>query len=535
MYDLLIKNATVIDGTGAAAFMGSVASEGGKLKVLPAQCEEAAKTVIDGTGLTVCPGFIDPHSHGDVPLGQPFNSLSKISQGITTHVAGQCGFSMFPVDPAKLKLMQEGMAIFTDSFPAEMETFTTFENYLKYVDTLKLPENVKFLAGHVSLRIAAMGYDNRKPTAEELEHMKQMLREAMEHGAMGLCSGLIYIPSVYADVDEFVELCKVVAEYDGIYTSHMRNESNEVLKSVAETIEVGRRSGCRVHISHLKVCGKPNWGISKQIMEMIEQAQAEGIRVTADQYPYAASMTHLNASIPPKYFTKGISGMVEIIKDPAMRAQIKAEIMDPATPFENQYINCGGFGGVFVSSCNATPEYEGMTIADAAKKYNMDEFDLFFDLLIRNHGVATAMYFCMSDEDVFRIISSDSVMTGTDGILPKNETVRAHPRAFGSFPRAIRYFVKENHLMPLEKMIHKMTGLTAEKMMIESKGIIKDGMDADLVVFDYENLRDTADFMESNKVSEGIEYVIVGGEVVYHDKKLTGATPGKVILHHGKK
>lgn len=534
MYDLLIQNATIVDGTGAPAFAGSVACMDGKLKVLPAQCGAEARKVIDGTGLTVCPGFIDPHSHGDVPLGQKFNSLSKISQGITTHVAGQCGFSMFPVDPAKLKLMQEGMAIFTDSFPEEMETFTTFENYLRYVDTLKLPENVKFLAGHVSLRIAAMGYDNRKPTREEMEHMKAMLREAMEHGAMGLCSGLIYIPSVYADVDEFVELCKVVAEYDGIYTSHMRNESNEILKSVAETIEVGRRSGCRVHISHLKVCGKPHWGVSKEVLEMIAQAQKEGIRVTADQYPYTASMTHLSACIPPKYFTKGISGMVEIIKDPDMQAQIKAEMMDPATPFENQYINCGGFDGIFVSACGATPQYEGMTIADAAKKYGMDEFDLFFDLLIQNHGVATAMYFCMCDEDMFRIISCDSVMTGTDGILPKNETVRAHPRAFGSFPRAIRYFVKEHHILTLEQMIHKMTGLTAEKMMIDTKGIIRDGMDADLVVMDYENLRDTADFMHSNTVADGIEYVIVGGEVVYHEKQLTGATPGRVILHHKK-
>ncbi len=530
MYDLLIKNAMIIDGTGKPAFAGCVASEQGKIKVLPEGCGDEAKTVIDAKGMYVSPGFIDPHSHGDVPLGKTFNSVSKISQGITTHIAGQCGFSMFPVNPKTLHLMQEGMAIFTDTFPEEMETFTTFENYLKYASKLKIPENVKFLAGHVSLRIAAMGFDNRKPTQEEMDHMKSMLREAMEHGAMGLCSGLIYIPSVYADVEEFVELCKVVAEYDGVYTTHMRNESGDVLKSIAEAIEVGRRSGCRVHISHLKVCGKPNWGLSKQIIETIKKAQDEGIRVTADQYPYTASMTHLNVCIPPKYFTKGISGMVEILKDPAMREQIKEEIRTDSS-YENQYLNCGGFEGVFVSRCAATPEYEGMTIAEAAKKHNMDEFDLFFDLLIRNNGVASAIYFCMCEEDVFNIIRFDSVMPGTDGIV-KSEKERAHPRAYGTFPRAINYFVKENHILPLEAMIHKMTGLTAEKTMLDGKGVIADGMDADLVVFNYDTVRDTADFMESSRLADGIEYVIVAGQVVYHDKQLTGATPGKIILHH---
>ena len=530
MYQLLIKNAVVVDGTGRPAFSADVASENGKLKVLPAGCGCEAATVIDAKGLYLCPGFIDPHSHGDVPLGKKFNSVSKISQGITTHVTGQCGFSMFPVNPENMKLMQEGMSIFTDTFPEEMSTFTSFENYLNYARTLKLPENVKFNVGHVSLRIAAMGFENRKPTPQEMEKMKDMLREAMEHGAIGLSSGLIYIPSVYAGADEFAELGKIIAEYDGIYTTHMRNEGDEIFKSIDEAIEVGRRSGCRVHISHLKVCGKKNWGLSGQVLERIKKAQDEGIRVSADQYPYTASMTHLNVCIPPKYFTRGIPGMVETLKDPAMREQIRKEMMDPATGFENQYLNCGGFDGIFVSRCAATPEYEGMTIGDAARRHDMDPFDLFFDLLIRNNGVASAIYFCMSEEDVFNIIKCGSVIPGTDGIV-KSEKERAHPRAYGTMPRAIRYFVKENHLLPLEEMIHKMTGLAARMVMIDGKGVIADGMDADLVLFDYDTVRDTADFLESNKLAEGIEYVIVGGEVVYRDKQLTGAAPGKIILH----
>lgn len=529
MYELLVKNAMVIDGTGCPAYRGSVASENGKLKLLPADTDANAQTVIDGAQLCVAPGFIDPHSHGDVPLGRAFNSLSKISQGITTHMAGQCGFSMFPVNPERLSLMQEGMSIFTDTFPAEMNTFTGFEPYLAYANSLKLPENVAFLVGHVSLRIAAMGFENRKPTAAELAQMKAMLREAMEHGAYGFCTGLIYIPSVYADAEEITELAKVVAEYDGLYTSHMRNESNNVLASVAETIEVGRRSGCRVHISHLKVCGKPYWGTSKQVLAMIDEANRAGVRVTADQYPYTASMTHLNVCIPPKYFTKGISGMVELLRSPEMRAQIEREMKDVNEPFENQYLNCGGFDGVFISRCAATPEYEGMTIGEAARKLGMRDFDLFFDLLIRNNGVASAIYFSMCEEDVFEILRNENVVVGTDGIV-KSEHERAHPRAYGTFVRALNYFVKENHVLPLEAMIHKMTGGTAKKMMIENKGLLRDGFDADLTIFDYEKVRDTADFINSNSLSEGIEYVVVGGQIVYHDKKLTGAAPGRVVL-----
>lgn len=529
MYDLLIKNATVVDGTGTPRFDGSVACENGKLVVLPANTSAEAKQVIDATGLFVSPGFIDVHSHGDVPLGREFASLSKISQGITTHFSGQCGFSMMPVNPKYLDLMSQGMAIFTDTLPENMVTFTTFENYLKYAQSLKLPENVKFMIGHVSLRIAAMGFDNRKPTADEMAHMKALLREAMEHGAAGFSTGLIYIPSVYADVDEIAELATVVKEYGGIYATHMRNEAQDVCKSVAESIEVARRSGVKLLISHHKVCGKPNWGLSAETLRMIDEANKAGLDVSADQYPYTASMTHLNVCIPPKYFTKGIAGMVEYLKDPAMRAQIRAEIESPDTPYENQYQNCAGFDGIFVSRASKTPEAEGQTIGEYARKVGKDPFDVLFDILIANNGVASAIYFCIGEEDIFRIIKNEHVVVGTDGIV-KSAEERAHPRAYGSFPRAINYFVKEKGILTLEEVITKMTSKSAEIAMIKNKGIIRDGYDADLVVFDYATIKDTADFINSNRLADGIEYVIVAGEVVYHDKKLTGATPGKVLL-----
>ncbi len=530
MYDLLIRNATIVDGTGIPRYPGSVACENGKLRLLPAETTAVAKRVIDGCGLYVSPGFIDVHSHGDVPLGRPFASLSKISQGITTHFTGQCGFSMFPVDPQKLALMKQGLAIFTDTLPEEMATFTSFANYLDYIRSLALPENVKLLVGHVSLRITAMGYDNRQPTPAELAHMKAMLREAMEHGAAGFSTGLIYIPSAFADTDELVELARVVKEYNGIYTTHMRNEANEVRKAVAEAIEVARRSGVRLQISHLKVCGRRNWGSSPEILKMIEEGIQEGLEITADQYPYTASMTHLNVCIPPKYFTRGIAGMVEQLKDPDTRARIRAELMAEEGDFENQVQNCGGFEGVFISRAAETPEVEGQTIGEYARKHNKDPFDVLFDTLIANKGVASAIYFAMCEEDVFCILKNEHVVVGTDGIV-KSADERAHPRAYGAFPRAINYFVKEKGLLSLEEMIRKMTSKSAKIAMIPNKGVIQDGYDADLVVYNYTTIRDTADFIQSNRLAEGIDYVIVGGEVVYEDHQLTGATPGKILLH----
>lgn len=530
MYDLFIKNTKIIDGSGAPAFAGAVAAKEGKLYILPEDTSVEAAQVIDAKGQYTCPGFIDPHSHGDVPLGEDFASLSKISQGITTHQGGMCGFSMFPVNPENMNLLQESLGLFRNTFPEEMDTFTTCEKYLAYSDTVKRPENVQFLVGHVTLRVAVMGYADREPTKEELEKMKDLLREAMEHGAAGMSSGLVYVPSAYAKEEELVELCKVVAEYDGLYTTHMRNEAAGSFESIREAISVAKKTGVRLIISHHKIQGKSNWGMSKKTLKMIHDAIDEGVDVSCDQYPYTASMTHLSVCIPPKYFTNGLSGVLEYLKDPVMKEKIKEEMNDPATPYDNFYLHSGGWEGVFISGSPGYLEAEGKRVAELAAEKGQDPFDTFCDIMIANHGVVTAIYFSMSEEDVFRIIQDDAVVVGTDGIIKSMED-KAHPRAFGTFPRAIKYFIKENKLMSLEAMIRKMTSLTAEKIRLKNKGLIKDGYDADLVIFDYETINDTADYIHSNALADGIDYVIVGGEVVYHDKKLTGAMPGKSIRY----
>ncbi len=528
MLDILIQNGTIIDGTGKPAYSADIGIHDGKITF---QTEHvSAHQTIDAKGKIICPGFIDFHSHGDMVLGQDFAKLCKVSQGITTEIAGQCGSSMFPVRPEKMDLYKTLLSVGTATYPDDMPNWTTFQRYLEYAKNVPLAANIKFLVGHGSLRLAVMGYACRKPTAEELETMKELLRECMEHGALGMSSGLIYTPSAYAQTDELAELAKVVAEYDGLYATHMRNESYDVVNSVKEAIEVGRRSGVRVSISHHKVCGKQNWGLSKETLGLVDKAIQEGIRITLDQYPYTASMTHLNACIPPWYFTEGIPAMAEKLKDPEVRKKLEQEINDPATPFDNYVRNCGGYEGIFISSCPVTHEAEGKFLSDYAAETGRAPFHALCDLLADNGGVGTAIYHCMSEDDLDRIISYPHTVVGTDGICRAMEE-KAHPRAFGTFVRAICHFQKERKLMSLEEIIRKMTSLPASRAMLETKGVLAEGYDADIVIFDYDTLEDTPNYTHSNQVCKGIESVIVNGTVVYANGALTGAHSGKILLH----
>ena len=529
--DILIKNATIIDGSGAPAYAGNVGIIDGKivLKDLP----ESADKVIDAAGKYVAPGFVDSHSHGDAILGLDFGDLSKINQGVTTHIAAQCGGSMAPVTAENLSGIQGFMSAFRDGFPEEMAEWTTWGAYADYVDGLPLVANVKLFVGFNTIRIAVMGYDDRQPTAEELERMKAMVREAMEHGALGLSSGLAYVPATFDDVKTIIELAKELAPYHGVYVSHIRNESFDLVRAVEEAIEVGRQAGVPVNISHFKAMGRSNWGSHLKAIEVIEKAQAEGITVTVDQYPYNCSMTHYSPCMPPWYFKDGMDKAVEMLKDPEMRKKIQQEMDDPATDYENLYLNAGGWDGITVCACGNVPEAEGLTVTEYAASVGKTPFDAYFDLMVANNGAGTAVYHSIGDEDIYDIIRLPYAMVGSDGIV-RTRTEKCHPRGWGSMIRAISAFTMEKQILPLEELIYKITALPARVFSLTNKGLVKEGYDADLVIFDYDGLRDNATYTNPTELADGIEYVLISGEVVYRNKELTGACPGKLLRHNAQ-
>ncbi len=519
MCDILIHGASIIDGTGAPAFRGDVAIQKGKLVMAP---HGPAAEVIDAAGLTLCPGFIDVHSHGDSILGTEAGQLCKTSQGITTELAGQCGTSRFPfsTDPEKCTLLLQKLGTVTPG----IEENTTLERYLKWVNAQPKTANIALYVGHSAVRISAMGFALRKPTPEELETMKAMVREAMEHGAMGMSSGLIYAPSCYADEEELVELCKVVAEYGGFYATHMRDEANNVLDSVREAISVAERSGCKLNISHHKIIGRDNWGRSVQTLELVHQARERGVDVTLDVYPYTASSTALNICLPADFFSHGPEKMCQLLRE----SKVREELMPHMTGIGSRLRSCGGWSGVLITTAPNTPAAVNKTVLDYAREVGADPFDAYFDLVADNGNRAKAIYFSMGEEDLQRIVCDENAVIGTDGVV--NDMVTpSHPRGFGSFPKAIRCFVREKKLLTLEQMIHKMTGLPAQRFGLTGKGIIADGMDADLLLFRADKIRDRATYQNGLATSEGIERVIVGGQTVYADMQLTGACPGKFL------
>jgi N-acyl-D-amino-acid deacylase len=529
MLDVLIKNARIIDGSGNPSYHGNVGIKDGKLVM--ANGSEAATQVIDAAGRCLAPGFIDAHSHGDMILGTEDAHLFKTTQGVTTEVVGQCGLSMAPTVPENLAAIQNMLSMGTTWFPDDMKNWSTFSRYLEYADKQPLTANVKMYIGHSSLRIAVMGMENRPSTSKELDAMKGILREAMESGAAGFSTGLIYTPSCYAEEKEIIELAKVIEPFNGIYASHMRDEANFIVDAVKETINVGRQSGVRVDISHHKMLGMPNWGKQKETLRLIHEANAEGIQVICDQYPFTRNMTTLNACMPPWYFENGFASMTDKLKDSDFRKKIQAEMENSATPYDNYYLNAGGWSGVYVYSSSKTPLAEGKFISDYAKEISKDPWTAFFDLCVENNCSTGGVYSSMCDEDVCDIIRDPYCIVGSDG-LTRSWKEKGHPRASATFPHAITYFVKEKGILTLEQIIHKMTGLTAKYLLIKNKGLIKEGYDADLVLFDYGRLHDTATYDNSNSITEGIDYVFVGGELVYHDKQFTKRTPGRMLRHN---
>ena len=496
MFDLLIQNGTVIDGSGEAGYLADVAVENGKIVAIGHNLGQA-KQVLDATNLVVTPGFIDSHSHADSAIIPYPQQIEKVEQGITTSIGGQCGASPYPVAD------DDGIKKMSDFFARAVE----------------IPQgaNIAAFAGHKAIRKAVMGMATREPTEEELETMKELLRDAMDAGAMGVSFGLIYTPSCYATLEELIALAKVAAEKGGMVSAHIRSESDRLEEAVEEFIAVVKACGARGVLSHHKACGFKNHGKVKRTLKMLERANAEGFDIYCDVYPYTAARTTLSASFIPKEYVN--SHLPEYLKDPALRAMFR----------EKGVARYGeDLSWVMLNVCNYDPAYSGKTIDEVAKLHGKDHWETMFDIL-EVHPGCCACFFSQNEEDMKTVMSWERAMICTDSSVA-GKSAFYHPRLRGSFPRALGKYVRGHKVVSLPEMIRKMTSLPAFVYDLENKGYVRVGYDADLCVFDPEKIIDKATYIDPSQRAEGLNWVVVGGAIAAENAVSTGSCKGKVLL-----
>lgn len=519
MKDFCIRNVGIIDGTGSPGFTGDVYVQNEKIARVSRAVEARSKAAndVDGTGLILTPGFIDAHSHGDLMIESEFSSLSKFSQGITTQAAGQCGVSMWPADTTNMQRHIRFVSGISPcpSIPPE-KSLNSYRAYREYVKNVPNKPKTELFTGHGALRLKVMGYNTAKPDAKEMLAMQKLLAESMEGGALGMSTGLVYAPGCYGQSEELVELLSIVHEYGGVYATHVRDEGNRVEEAEDEALYCAEKADVPIFISHFKAAGRQNWGKPARILKKFDAAIKRGVKLTVDHYPYLAGQTSLNVSIPPRYRKDGMEKLLENLRDTAALADIRSE-MSVQSDYDNYIYNSGGFDGVMVAACPYFRDAEGMTIAEYAKSIGADPFEAYIELLLRNKGLGLGVYFHMCEEDLLAIAQYPQSVIGTDGLLGKPGE-NGHPRAFGSSPHAINYYVKEKKLFPLEEMIHRMTGLPAERLGFDDRGRIAPGMAADMVLMDYEALRDRANYKDANLCTSGIRCVWLDGEIAYEEK-----------------
>lgn len=513
MYDLLIQNGTVIDGTGSPSFHADVAVKDGKIARIGKGLGEA-KTVIDARGLTVTPGFIDSHSHSENAILTYPGMIEKVEQGITTSIAGQCGSSPAPVsrdaDPQKAEQIGD--------FGKSTEVYRTFGTFLDLAKDIPNGANTAVLVGHGALRKAAMGMDNRAPTAEELEKMKALLAEGMEHGALGMSFGLFYAPGAYASTEEAIELARIVGEYHGVVAAHIRDEGDHLIESVDEFLTIIRASGARGVISHHKAMDRPNWGKVHTTLRMIDEANREGLDVYCDVYPYTAYNTTLSAIfLPPELLTYGAAN---VMKSAERRAEVRAW---------NLRRRSEDLSWVQVTTCHDFPQYTGLRIPEIAEKMGVDHYEAVFELIAGSKTSPNACCFAMCEEDVQTVMAHPRAMIGTDSGVARHLKVY-HPRLRGTFPRVLGRYVRERGVTSLPEMIRKMTSMPAAVYGLSHKGLLWEGMDADICIFNAETICDRAEFTDCEQRAEGVNYVLVNGEIVVKDAVYQGDKPGRVLL-----
>jgi len=529
LLDTKIEGATVLDGTGAPGFRADVGISGEAIAAVGDLSREPAGTTLRASGLTLSPGFIDMHSHSDWRLWANRRAESKIRQGVTTEVVGNCGFSPAPVNPS----FREELSGFALFLPEGMDfSWLSVEEYLARLDGGGLALNVIQLVGHGTLRIAAMGFARRQPSEAELAHMKRLVSESMEGGAWGLSTGLIYAPGSYALAAEIIELARVVGRHRGFYASHIRGEGANLLNAVSEAIGIGRDAELPVQVSHLKAAGRPHWGKVKDALALIDAARAEGLDVTADAYPYTASSTTLRTLLPGWALEGGVEAMVERLRDPAVRERMRADV-EAGRVGEENFVANAGWHGIMIAYAPSRPEAEGRRLSALAREWGQTPLDAAMDLILSERGKVYMIVFQLDEADLRMALGHPSVMIGSDGsaLAPVGELGRGkpHPRSYGTFPRVLGRYWREQRLLSLEQAVHKMTGLPAKKLGLRDRGVIRVGAKADLVVFNHKTVTDLATYEDPHRYPAGIEHVFVNGRLVIKGGEHTGSLPGRVL------
>ena len=529
MTDLLLENARVVDGTGAPWFRGAVAVEDGRIAEVTRDADpgiDAARTV-DVDGQVVCPGFVDTHSHSDIELFDDPTLEPKIRQGITTEILGQDGFSFAP-------MYREGGA---EEWSKQLRalagrvdvdwTWGSVAEYLDAVEENGVGPNAALLAGHGTVRFNVLGMSDRAPTDDELEEMGDLVTEALEDGAVGFSTGLIYTPCTYADTHEVQELAARLGPYGRPFVAHVRSEGRWIWDALDEFVDVGAEEGIPLHLSHFKVAGPAQHGTVDRATALVEAARARGVDFTAEQYPYTAGSTMLSAVLPPWVHADGPDGTLEHLTDPESRERIRRDIEEWRIEGWENIGALSGWGNVVIANVESdeNESVEGMSVADVAAERGVGPLDAVFDLLVEEDLGASMVLHQMDEGDVRDILSYERVCVATDGLFGG----KPHPRVYGTYPRVLGHYVREQNLLTLEEAVRKMTSLPARAMGLDRKGIVRPGMDADLVVFDPVTVESRATFENPRRHPRGVHHVVVNGEFVVREGETTGNLPGEAV------
>lgn len=535
MYDVLIKNGKLVDGSGNPWFYGSVGIRDGLVVEIGRACEESGKLEINAEGLCVSPGFIDMHTHTELAYYEHPQTLFKVSQGVTTEFGGQCAISAAPVNDAtrdEIRRVNNPLCGLGNLDYA----WNSMEEYFECISKRPHINNIAQLVGHNAIRSMAMGFENRSPLESELSMMKQFLKEAMDAGAYGLSIAGVQSPSNFAFTEEYTELAKIVAAEGGLFEGHMRSESNALLESIAEMIIIGRKSGVRTQISHLKVAGSQNWYKAEAALALIREARQNGLDIACNQYPYTYASFNLEALLPLWVRGGSFEELVRTLQNSDLRKKIERDMMCglPETGWESVFQWCG-YGGITIANVN-TPrntEYLGLTIEGISKLSGKPCIDVLCDLIVEEGlGVLMLLEFG-KEEDVETILRFPYTAPVTDALAThlssKKEDGGCHPRIFGTFTKVLGHYVRERNLITLEEAVRRMTSLPAGRIGLKDRGLLREGYAADIVLFNEHTVKDCSSGEKPRALSDGIEAVLVNGELVYKDKTVTGNLPGKYL------